>query len=111
MGHDLRAIIGSIIGMLTFAVGIALLILSFALAYGFFNQLGNERVALFQNLPKGMETLAGSILSWVLRSLFRMACLFAMGFIASLIAARGAHIYGASRAAKSHGTQSPENSD
>ncbi|MFA4015324.1 MAG: hypothetical protein RUDDFDWM_000404 [Candidatus Fervidibacterota bacterium] len=97
--------LGSIIGIIVFVIGIALLVASFILTYELFQALEKERLALLQN-PTGSEHIAASIISWVLRSIFRLACLFVMGFIGSLIAARGAHIYGASRAiANSHRTR------
>ncbi|MCS7253022.1 MAG: hypothetical protein RMK18_01230 [Armatimonadota bacterium] len=95
--RDGQMIAGSIVGMLTFIGGITLLVISFVLTCSFFNQLGHERMALFHNSPQEPKMLMGAMLSWVLRSVFRLICLLVMGFIASLIAARGAQMYGASR--------------
>lgn len=102
MARSEKATAGGIVGMLTFAVGIILLVISFALTYSLFSQLGDERAELFHNLPQEPKMLAGTVLSWVLRLLFRLTCLLIMGFIASLIAARGAQMYSAS---KSSGSQ------
>ncbi|MFA4028308.1 MAG: hypothetical protein GDYSWBUE_000188 [Candidatus Fervidibacterota bacterium] len=96
MARSDKAIAGSVIGMLTFVAGITLLVISFALTYSFFNQLGNERAALFNNLPQEPKMLISAALGWILRLLFRLTCLLIMGLIASLIAARGAQMYGAS---------------
>ncbi|MFA4044091.1 MAG: hypothetical protein HZRFUVUK_000874 [Candidatus Fervidibacterota bacterium] len=101
-GHS---ILGSVVGIIVFIVGIAFLVASFILTYELFKALDEERIALFQN-PTGSEHIVASIISWVLRSVFRLACLFVMGFIGSLIAARGAYIYGASKAmGNSHRTR------
>lgn len=105
MARSEKATVGGIVGMLTFVAGIILLAISFALTYSFFNQLGSERAELFHNLPQEPKMLAGAVLSWVLRLLFRLTCLLIMGFIASLIAARGAQMYGASRSSGSHKLQ------
>lgn len=85
---------GSLVGMLTFLGGVALLLLTFRLAYDLFTVPPADALGL-----KGAKELdaakAGNSLTALL---VRIALLFVMGFVSSLIANRGITLYAHSRA-------------
>lgn len=77
------------LALLAFALGISLMLLVFFWATKLFNELGLGKELALQNDPSNRTTLT----EWGLRWLMRVLLLFALGYIASLIAARGAHLY------------------
>jgi hypothetical protein len=78
-----------LLALLTFALGIGLMLLVFVWAARLFNELGVGKELALQTNPSDRTTLA----EWGVRWLIRILLLFTLGYIASLIAARGAHFY------------------
>ncbi|MCS7265688.1 MAG: hypothetical protein NZ805_12735 [Armatimonadetes bacterium] len=81
------------LGLTVFLLGIGLMLLVFVWAAKLFNEIGVGKEIAFQTNPSDQKPLA----EWGLRWLIRVALLFALGYIASLIAARGANFYLATR--------------
>ncbi|MFA0747472.1 hypothetical protein [Fervidibacter sp.] len=88
--HDFLA---KLLALLTFVLGIGLMLLVFVWAAKLFNELGVGKELAMQTNPSDRAPLA----EWGIRWLIRILLLFALGYIASLIAARGAHFYLATR--------------
>jgi len=81
-------IAGRFLGIVVFLVGIAMLGLAFSLAYRAFNDPD-----MLISIPDiSGSTAAVPILVWV-RVVLKLILLFAMGYIGSLVAARGAHLF------------------
>lgn len=83
---------GSVLGIFTFLGGVALLLLTFRMAYDFFAIPPSEALGL-----KGAKELnvvgAGNSLVVIL---VRILLLFVMGFVGSMVANRGIGLYSAS---------------
>ncbi|MGV3617758.1 MAG: hypothetical protein ACO1SV_20730 [Fimbriimonas sp.] len=92
-----RDIPGSLLGILTFLGGVALLLLTFRLAYDLFTVPPQDALGL-----RGAKELdpaaAGNSLTAIV---IRILLLFVMGFVGSMIANRGISLYSASRAGAS----------
>ncbi len=85
--------IGRLIGMLVFALGVALLVVVFYIAYGLFNTPPSAALGLkFTGDPKRdpSATMIGSQFVWLL---LRVAYLFIMSISGSLIANKGINLY------------------
>jgi hypothetical protein len=85
--------LAKLLALLTFVLGIGLMLLVFVWAAKLFNELGVGKELALQTNPSDRTPLA----EWGIRWLIRILLLFALGYIASLIAARGAHFYLATR--------------
>lgn len=83
-----------VLALAVFLLGIGLMLLVFIWAAKLFNELGVGKEIALQSNPSDRTPLA----EWGIRWLIRVALLFALGYIASLIAARGASFYLATRA-------------
>ncbi|HID06116.1 MAG TPA: hypothetical protein EYP10_03100 [Armatimonadetes bacterium] len=91
---------GIVLGIVTFIVGIVLMVVSFILTYQFFKVLGTEKALIFGSaLASDSARFLSRLLDWVVRAIMRLGALFLLAFVASLIAARGAHMYTAARRA------------
>ncbi len=78
-----------LLALLTFGLGVVLMVLVFVWASRVFNELGvGKELALHSN-PSDRTPLA----EWATRWVLRVALLFVLGYVASLIAARGANFY------------------
>jgi hypothetical protein len=84
-----RDLTGSIIGMLTFLGGVALLLLTFRLAYDLFTVPPSDALGL----RGAKEVDAGRAGNSITSLLVRIALLFVMGFVGSLVANRGVTLY------------------
>lgn len=82
-----------VLALTVFMLGIGLMLLVFFWAVKLFNELGAGKEIALQANPTNRTPLA----EWGIRWLIRVALLFALGYIASLIAARGANFYLATR--------------
>ncbi|MCS7187389.1 MAG: hypothetical protein N3B10_11825 [Armatimonadetes bacterium] len=82
-----------VLALTVFMLGIGLMLLVFFWAVKLFNELGAGKEIALQTNPTNRTPLA----EWGIRWLIRVALLFALGYIASLIAARGANFYLATR--------------
>ncbi len=82
-----------VLALMVFLLGIGLMLLVFVWAAKLFNELGVGKEIALQTNPSDRTPLA----EWGIRWLIRVALLFALGYIASLIAARGANFYLATR--------------
>lgn len=81
-------------GLLVFLLGIGLMLMVFVWAARLFNELGIGKEMGVQGNPDDRTALW----DWLARWLVRVALLFVLGYLASLIAARGANFYLAARA-------------
>lgn len=81
------------IGLLVFLLGIGLMLTVFVWAAQLFNELGVGKRMVVQGNPNDRAALW----DWLVRWLVRVALLFVLGYLASLIAARGANFYLAAR--------------
>jgi hypothetical protein len=81
------------IGLLVFLLGIGLMLMVFVWAARLFNELGIGKGMVVQGNPDDRTALW----DWLARWLVRVALLFVLGYLASLIAARGANFYLATR--------------
>ncbi|MGQ9462666.1 MAG: hypothetical protein ACUVTP_07380 [Candidatus Fervidibacter sp.] len=79
--------------LLVFVLGIGLMVLVFVWAVKLFNELGTGKELALQVNPSDRTPLV----EWGLRWFLRILLLFMLGYIASLIAARGANFYLATR--------------
>jgi hypothetical protein len=86
-------VIGRVIGMLVFLIGVALLLVVFYIAYGLFTTPPAAALGLrFTGNPKtdpGAATI-GTQFAWLL---FRIAYLAIMSVAGSLVANKGIHLY------------------
>lgn len=82
-----------VLALAVFLLGIGLMLLVFVWAAKLFNELGVGKEIALQTNPSNRTPLA----EWGIRWLIRVALLFVLGYIASLIAARGANFYLATR--------------
>jgi hypothetical protein len=80
-------------GLLVFLLGIGLMLMVFVWAARLFNELGIGKEMVVQGNPDDRTALW----DWLARWLVRVALLFVLGYLASLIAARGANFYLAAR--------------
>lgn len=78
-----------VLALAVFLLGIGLMLLVFVWAAKLFNELGVGKEVALQTNPSDRAPLA----EWGIRWLIRVALLFVLGYIASLIAARGANFY------------------
>lgn len=81
------------IGLLVFLLGIGLMLMVFVWAARLFNELGIGKEMVTQGNPDNRAALW----DWFVRWLVRVVLLFVLGYLASLIAARGANFYLAAR--------------
>jgi len=81
-------IAGRFLGIVVFLVGIAMLGLSFSLAYRAFND--PDSLISIRDLTSDAATMPAVI---YLRIVLKLVLLFAMGYIGSLVAARGAYLF------------------
>jgi len=79
---------GRFLGIVVFLVGIAMLGLAFSLAYRAFNE--PDLLIPLRNISGKSATLPTLV---YLRIVLKLILLFAMGYIGSLVAARGAHLF------------------
>jgi hypothetical protein len=91
-----RDALGSILGLLTFLGGIALLLITFRLAYNLFQVPPVQAMQLTPGKPIDVSATGNSLV--VL--LFRILLLVVMGVLGSLIANRGISLYTQSRGLK-----------
>lgn len=82
-----------VLAMMVFLFGIGLMLLVFIWTAKLFNELGVGKEIALQTNPSDRMPLA----EWGILWLIRIALLFALGYIASLIAACGAKFYLATR--------------
>jgi hypothetical protein len=92
-----RDTIGTIVGLLVFLFGIALLLGTFELAYQMFSVPPKEALELKQ----GDTLQVAPVASIVTGMIFKILLLVVMGILGSLIANRGIHLYTESRGLKS----------
>ncbi|HZO90262.1 MAG TPA: hypothetical protein VFB38_18195 [Chthonomonadaceae bacterium] len=86
-------LIGRIIGMLVFLLGVALLVVVFYMAYGLYNQPAAQALGLkFTGNPK-TDPQATTIGVQFGTLLFRIAYLFIMSIAGSLVANKGINLY------------------
>lgn len=78
-----------VLALAVFLLGVGLMLLVFVWAAKLFNELGVGKEVALQTNPSDRTPLA----EWGIRWLIRVALLFVLGYIASLIAARGANFY------------------
>ncbi len=88
-----------VLALAVFLLGISLMLLVFAWAAKLFNELGTGKELALQTNPSDRTPLA----EWGIRWLIRVALLFALGYIASLIAARGVSLYLSARPRRGQG--------
>lgn len=81
-------IAGRFLGIVVFLVGIAMLGLAFSLAYRAFNE--PDLLIPMQDLTRITATMPSLV---YLRIVLKLVLLFAMGYIGSLVAARGAYLF------------------
>lgn len=81
------------LGLTVFLLGVFLMFLVFVWAARLFNEIGVGKDLLVQGNPKDRLLLT----EWLMRWLVRVGLIFALGYLASLIAARGASFYLAAR--------------
>jgi hypothetical protein len=93
-----RDIPGSLLGILTFLGGVALLLLTFRLAYDLFTVPPQDALGL-RGAKELNAAAAGNSLSTIL---IRILLLFVMGFVGSMVANRGITLYSASRPHRGH---------
>jgi len=82
-----------LLALAVFLLGIGLMLLVFLWTVRLFNELSVGKEIALQSSPSDRTPLA----EWGIRWLIRVVLLFALGYIASLIAARGASFYLATR--------------
>ena len=92
-----RDVPGSLLGILTFLGGVALLLLTFRLAYDLFTVPPQDALGL-RGAKELNPAVAGNSLSAIL---IRILLLFVMGFVGSMVANRGISLYTASRGIRS----------
>jgi len=80
-------------GLVVFALGIGLLLVVFLLSYSLFASIARQLIAA-QNLPAASLPPLSRIL---VIGAIRLGVLFAMGYVSSLIAAKGLALYNSSR--------------
>ncbi|MCS7193082.1 MAG: hypothetical protein NZ937_08890 [Armatimonadetes bacterium] len=78
-----------VLALAIFLLGIGLMLLVFLWAANLFNEIGVGKEIAFQTNPSERTPLA----EWLIHWLIKVALLFVLGYIASLIAARGANLY------------------
>jgi hypothetical protein len=93
-----RDVIGSVLGILVFLGGVALLIVTFRLAFDMFRVPPQTVLSGKPGQPLNLQ-LAGTTFVGVI---LRILLLLVMGFVSSLIANRGIHLY-----THSHGHRGP----
>jgi hypothetical protein len=84
-----RDALGSLMGMLVFLGGIALLVLTFKLAYGLYNIPPAQALALTGTKAIDFAKTGSSLVGIVIKTVL----LIIMGFVSSLVAKRGIHLY------------------
>lgn len=92
-GPQRNATLGQWLGLFVFLFGIGLMLLVFTWAARLFNEIGVGKELLLRGNPKGNTVLG----EWIARWLVQVVLLFVLGYIASLIAARGIHLFVAAR--------------
>lgn len=85
--------VGRWLGLLSFLLGIGLMLMVFVWAARLFDQVGVGKDLLMQSNPDA-RTMLGE---WAIHWLVKVALVFALGYVASLIAARGISLYLATR--------------
>ena len=91
------------VGILVFLGGIALLGLTFKLAYNLFTVPPEQALKLNQQRTIDLAATGGSFVGILIRSIL----LIVMGVVSSLIATRGIHLYSHSLI-QTHGDSGPE---
>ncbi len=92
MGTDTRFKFGAFLGTLTFMVGIGLLGMTFYIAYQLFQVPPAEAMNLSPSKPLNINETGVSLLGLI----FRIAMLFVMCVVGSVIANRGIKLFSAS---------------
>ncbi len=87
-------LLARLLALAVFMLGTGLMLLVFAWAAKLFNEIGVGKEIALQSNPSERTPL---LVEWAIRWLIRVTLLFALGYIASLIAARGANFYLATR--------------
>lgn len=80
---------GSILGILVFLGGIALLLLTFKIAYDMFQRPPSEALGLEPGKPMQLQIAGSNFAGTILRVLL----LALMGLVGSLVASKGIHLY------------------
>jgi len=88
-----RDALGTVLGLATFLGGVALLLLTFKLAYEMFSVPPEQAL----NLKKGATLEVATVGSTITGLVIRILLLIVMGLVSSLIANRGIHLYTESR--------------
>ena len=91
-----RDALGSVLGILTFFGGMALLLITFKLAYGMFNTPPDQALGL----QKGQKIDFNEVGPTLVGVIIRILLLIVMGIVGSLIANRGITLYTESRGLK-----------
>ncbi len=89
MARPHREALGSVVGILVFLGGIALLGLTFKLAFDLFAVQPDVALKLNQKKAIDLAATGGSFMGILVRTLL----LVVMGLVSSLIATRGIHLY------------------
>jgi hypothetical protein len=81
--------IGSVVGLVTFLGGVAVLLVVFSLAYRMFTLPPSDALGLVKDKPIDVNTVGPSLATVVIRILL----LLLMGLVGSMIANRGIGLY------------------
>ncbi len=84
-----RDIFGSIVGLLVFLGGIALLLLTFQLAYGLYNVPPAQALKVSGAKVMDFAATGNSLIGILVKTVL----LVIMGFVSSLVSKRGIHLY------------------
>jgi uncharacterized membrane protein len=84
-----RDILGSLTGMIVFLGGIALLVFTFKLAYALYTIAPTTALKMNNSKAIDFASTGSHLLSIVIRTIL----LLIMGFVSSLVAKRGIHLY------------------
>lgn len=88
------------LGLLLFLVGVALLLVSFRVAFDMFDNMARaSHVWILSPTRPGKEPSGAQIGVGIVVVLLKIALLFAMGFIASLVSTKGISLYSAAAGA------------
>ena len=89
MARTHRDAVGSLVGILVFLGGIALLALTFKLAYALYSVPPDQALKLNEQKAIDLAATGNSFAQILIRSLL----LIVMGLVSSLIAGKGVHLY------------------
>ncbi len=89
MGRPHRDILGSLMGILVFLGGVGLLVLTFKLAYSLYNIPPAQALKLNGSKAIDFASTGSSLVGILIKTILLMI----MGFVSSLVAKRGIHLY------------------